>query len=138
MKPGYPMKLNISAGALMAVTANTFTIDYSTDNGAKLDGDQQQCSSSTSRNHTWTVPATTFPMRWYALPVLTTSHSGPECISTSILECPLLGFSAACPGYAQLNWGAVTGATSYDIMMMKGDTSWHITIPPVQITCRRD
>ncbi len=101
--------------------SNTFTIDYSTDNGASWTVISNNVPS-TSRTYTWTVPATVTSNALVRVTRNTTSYSDQSDFTFSILGVPTLTLSAACPGYAQLNWGAVTGATSYDIMMMKGDT----------------
>ena len=97
------------------------TLDVSTDNGAS-----------------WTTIANTLPPATLADAIITppvatdqarirvtrngTGVSGMSPGPFTIIGQPNVVGSNPCQGYAQLDWGAITGATGYDILQLKGDT----------------
>jgi hypothetical protein len=100
---------------------NPFTLEYSTDNGS-----------------TWTVysnavPATARVFHWIVYPPVATTQgrvritrngtgiSGMSPFAFTAINQPTLNVTNPCQGYAQLSWGAVTSATGYEIMQLKGD-----------------
>jgi len=99
-------------------TAGTFTVGYSTDNGA-----------------TWTdtiVAANLRQLKRY-LPNVTTDQARVRVINNTtaassvsnvftILGTPTVTLSSTqCEGYFAINWTAVTGATDYEVMKLQGD-----------------
>ena len=77
---------------------------------------------ATARSYTWTVPSV---VSTQALIRITRNVAGYSDISDypfTILNQPLLTVTNTCPGYARLNWNSITGADSYDIMKLSGDT----------------
>jgi hypothetical protein len=101
---------------------NPFTLDYSTDNGATW--------------YTWnnSIPSTARVYHWVVYPNVATTQglvritrngtgvSGTSSFPFTALNQPALTVTNPCQGYAQLSWGAVTSATGYEIMQLKGDT----------------
>ncbi|NCU03735.1 MAG: S8 family serine peptidase, partial [Chitinophagaceae bacterium] len=98
---------------------NTFTLEYSIDDGA-----------------TWTLisnnlPATDHRYRWLTLPNTPTNkgkiritRNGGGASATSpgnftILSQPTLTATVPCEGYVNLSWPAVAGATDYEVMQLK-------------------
>jgi hypothetical protein len=99
--------------------ANTFLIEYSTNNGG----------SWTTINAT--VPANVRRLDWVVPSVQTTqalirvSRNGTGYTSTStqftILGMPALSLSSTqCEGYFAFDWTAVTGATDYEVFQLQG------------------
>ena len=50
-----------------------------------------------------------------------TSYTDVSDNTFTILNQPAVTLTNACTGYVNLSWGAITLATSYDIMMLKGN-----------------
>lgn len=100
---------------------NTFTIEYSTDNGSTWDLINNNVAA-TSRTYAWTVPAVATNS---ALIRVTRNNAGYSDVSDynfSILGQPTLTVSKPCTGYAQLLWNSIPSATQYDVMMLQGDS----------------
>lgn len=102
--------------------SNSFTVEFSSDSGATwsvLDNNV----AATSRSYLWTnVPAIATTT---ALVRVTRNGAGYADTSKyvfAILEQPTLTATNPCQGYAQLSWNSVTSATSYEIMMLQGDS----------------
>ena len=101
-------------------TTHTFTVEYSTDNGSNwitLDAN---------------VAARLRLLRWNVVSVITdqarvrVTQNGTGVVSTSepfiIIDPPSASLSVVqCEGYFGLKWTKVTGATDYEVMMLKGD-----------------
>lgn len=101
---------------------NPFTLEYSTDNGATW--------------YTWNnnIPGTARVFHWVVFPIAATTQgrvritrngtgaSGMSSFPFTVLNQPTLTLTNPCQGYAQLSWPAVTSATGYEIMQLKGDT----------------
>ncbi|MFT3826941.1 MAG: S8 family serine peptidase [Chitinophagaceae bacterium] len=101
--------------------ANTFTIEYSTDNGVNWTVISNSVPS-TSRTYAWVVPSTVTATALIRVTRNTSGYFDQSDFPFSILGAPTLTATATCPGYVQLNWTAVTGATGYEIMRLNGDT----------------
>jgi hypothetical protein len=98
---------------------NTFTIEYSSDNG----GSWTTISNSvpaTSRTYLWAVPATASSASLIRVTRNGTSYSDVSDYTFTVLGQPAVTLTNACTGYVNLSWSAITSATSYDIMMLKG------------------
>ncbi|HEY4208984.1 MAG TPA: S8 family serine peptidase, partial [Puia sp.] len=101
--------------------ANTFTLEYSPDHGASW----STISSSVPGNqrlYSWTVPATATDQGLIRVTRNGTGYSDVSKYDLTILGQPVLTITNPCQGYAQLTWGAISSATSYDIMQLKGDS----------------
>jgi len=99
--------------------ANTFTVEYSIDNG----------SNWTIINNS--VPANLRQLSWIVPNAQTeqakvrVTRNGTGYISTSstftILDIPVISLSAIqCEGYFSIDWTAIMGATDYELFMLKG------------------
>ncbi len=116
--PGQPEILRWNA---YGADANTFTIDYSADNGGTWTT-IDNAVPATSRLYNWTTPAAATNGGRIRVTRNGTAYSDLSPYPFSILGQPLLTGSNPCQGYAQLNWGTVSSATSYDIMQLVGDS----------------
>ena len=100
---------------------NGFTLEYSLDGGGSWTTIDNAIPAQ-ARSYTWTVPSV---VSTQALIRITRNVAGYSDISDypfTILNQPLLTVTNTCPGYARLNWNSITGADSYDIMKLSGDT----------------
>ncbi|MBS1597748.1 MAG: S8 family serine peptidase [Bacteroidetes bacterium] len=110
-------------------SANSFTVEYSADNGASWNLINNNVSS-TSRSYAWTVPAIASNN---ALIRVTRNGGGSSDVSDydfTILGQPTITVSNPCKGYAQIDWNAIPSATQYEIMMLKGDSMQTIATTP--------
>ena len=100
---------------------NSFTLEYSLDGGGSWTTIDNAIPAQ-ARSYAWTVPSV---VSTQALIRITRNVAGYSDISDypfTILNQPLLTVTNTCPGYARLNWNSITGADSYDIMKLSGDT----------------
>jgi Subtilase family/Secretion system C-terminal sorting domain len=100
---------------------NTFTLDYSFDGGSSWNT-ISNAIPSTARSYGWTVPAVVSTQALIRITRNSAGYSDTSDYPFTILNQPLLTVTNTCPGYAQLKWNSVTGADSYDIMKLSGDT----------------
>ena len=100
---------------------NTFTVDYSTDNGSNWTTINNNVASS-ARSVNWTVPATVTNNASVRVTRNSSPYNDQSDFNFVILGQPVVTASVPCEGYAQLSWAAISGATSYDIMQQKGDS----------------
>ncbi len=100
---------------------NTFTVDYSTDNGSSWTTINNNVAA-TSRSLNWTVPATVTNTALIRVSRNSSSYTDQSDFNFTILGMPVVTTTIPCEGYIQLSWGAITGATSYDIVQLKNDT----------------
>lgn len=95
-------------------STNTFTLEYSTDNGGSWNTIHNSVAASEFR-YLWNVPdavSTQAKIR------VTRNGGGASAVSTgnfTIMGLPALTLSNPCEGYADLNWTAVTGASDYEV-----------------------
>ncbi|HYC41222.1 MAG TPA: S8 family serine peptidase [Chitinophagaceae bacterium] len=99
---------------------NAFTLEYSLDNGGSWTTINNNIASNL-RQYKWYVPnvATTQAK-------LRISRNGTSMSSSSgaftILGVPTLSLDAVqCEGYIAISWTSVSGATDYEVMMLRGD-----------------
>jgi Subtilase family/Secretion system C-terminal sorting domain len=102
--------------------ANTFTIDYSLDNGATWTTISNSVPATASGIYPWTVPAAVTSNALIRVTANTTSYTDQTHYPITILGQPTLTATNPCQGYAQLTWTAVPSATSYDVMRLEGDS----------------
>lgn len=101
---------------------NKFTVEYS-DNGGSSWNIINAAVDSTARSLPWTVPATATNTYLVRVSRNGTSLTDVSDNSFIVLGQPVLSsLGNPCPGYVQLNWGAVGSATSYDVLQLSGDT----------------
>jgi len=100
---------------------NTFTIEYSADNGGNWTV-LSSAVSAASRSFSWTVPASVTAGGRIRVSRNNSSFSDQSDAPFTILGQPTVTASNACPGSVQLSWSAVNGATGYDVLQLTGDS----------------
>lgn len=100
---------------------NTFTVEYSTDNGGSWTTINNNVAA-TARSLNWTVPATVTNTALIRVSRNASVYTDQSDYSFVILGSPTVTASVPCEGYVQLSWPAISGATSYDILQLKGDS----------------
>lgn len=100
---------------------NTFTIEYSGDNGNTWTTINNAVPSA-SRLYSWTVPSSATNQGLIRVSRNGTGYTDVSDNTLVVLGQPVLTATNPCQGYAQLSWPAVPSATSYDIMQLAGDT----------------
>ena len=100
--------------------ANTFTLQYSTDNGSNWT-DINTNVAANLRQLAWTVPNINTEQALVRITRNSTALTSTSQAFT-IVAVPAISLAATqCEGYIALQWGAVTGATDYEVMMLRGD-----------------
>ncbi len=102
-------------------SSNTFTLAYSADNGSTWTTINSAVAAG-SQMYSWTAPANATNQALVRVSRNGTAASGTSTYPFTVLGQPAVTGSSPCQGYAQLNWNAITSATSYDIMQLVGDT----------------
>ncbi|MEO6550639.1 MAG: S8 family serine peptidase [Ferruginibacter sp.] len=115
--PGETENIRWSAAG---TSLSNFTIDYSINNGSTwtvIDA----AVPTTTRKYSWVVPATVTTQA-----LIRVSRNGTllksRSANFSILGSPVVTGTNACEGSVQLDWPALPGATSYDILKLSGDS----------------
>lgn len=101
-------------------SSGTATLDLSTDNGATWTTINNNVDIN-SRVYTWWVPNVVTSQ---ALVRITKNGTGETATSNTftIVGLPTVSLAPTqCEGYFSVNWTTVTGATDYEVMMLKGD-----------------
>ena len=99
--------------------ANTFTLQYSTDNGATW-SDINTAVDAGARTLGWTVPNTPTHQALFRVARNGTALAGQSKPFT-IIGVPSVSLSSVqCPGYVSLDWSAVAGATDYEVLLLQG------------------
>ena len=103
---------------------NTFTVEYSDNNGSTWNaaGAGSTTVAATARNFNWTVPATATNNYLVRVTRNTTALTDQSDFKFTVLGQPVITVSTPCEGYVEINWPGITGATSYDILQLKGDS----------------
>lgn len=100
-------------------SSNTFTLQYSINNGATWI-DISTSLPPSSKQYNWVVPSVTTGQAKMRL-----MRNGTSLVDESIpfVIAPRAALSLAaiqCEGYINLNWTVITGATDYEVMMKQG------------------
>lgn len=101
-------------------TSNDFTLQYSTDNGTNWT-DISTNISPDLRLLKWFIPSVTTEQ---AKVKLIHNGTGLESVSAAfaIMGVPTVSLAGVqCEGYIAINWPAVSGATDYEVMMLRGN-----------------
>lgn len=101
--------------------ATTFSINYSIDNGANWILINNSVAAG-SRVFSWVVPPTVTTKALVRVRGNGNLLAGQSSIDFGILGQPVITATNACEGAVQLNWGAIAGATNYDILQLSGDS----------------
>ncbi|GGH41898.1 hypothetical protein GCM10007423_38140 [Dyadobacter endophyticus] len=117
LKDGDPIYISWDA---FGNSASTFTVQYSSNNGTAWTN-LSTVAAGTSQL-AWTIPAglSSEKMRVKVIQ----NSTGAQSISEpfTVIGVPGATLSALqCEGYISLDWTAVTGATDYEVMMLKGN-----------------
>ncbi|MBL7743678.1 MAG: S8 family serine peptidase [Chitinophagaceae bacterium] len=100
--------------------ANTFTLEYSTDNGSNWTTINNNVAANL-RQLAWTVPSVNTEQTLVRITRNSTAITSTSQAFT-IIGIPTVSLAAVqCEGYIALQWGTVTGATDYEVMMLRGD-----------------
>ena len=101
--------------------ANTFAIDYSVNNGATWVTINNNVPAA-SRTFPWVIPASLNSNALIRVSRNGTSLTGQSSFNFIILGQPVATATNICEGAVQLNWAAISGATSYDVLQLTGDS----------------
>lgn len=101
--------------------ANNFTIEYSINNGSNWTVVDNNVPAS-SRKYPLVVPGSATNQALVRISRNGTALSDQSDFNFTILGSPVVTASNVCEGAVQLNWNAITGATSYDILQLSADT----------------
>ncbi|MEQ1676173.1 MAG: S8 family serine peptidase [Chitinophagaceae bacterium] len=101
--------------------AETFTLEFSSDNGATWDPPISSSVAANLRFLVWTIPNTITNQGRIRL-----TKNNTALVSTSdaftILGAPQVSLSATqCEGYISVDWTSVPSATGYEVMKLQGD-----------------
>lgn len=100
-------------------TSETFTLEYSADNGLTWNPPINNNIAANLRQYIWTVPATATNQ---ARIRITRTSATSTSDAFTILGAPAVSLSATqCEGYISVDWTSVTSATGYEIMKLQGD-----------------
>ncbi len=100
---------------------NSFSLDFSSDAGATWNS-INNAIPAINRSYSWTVPSITTNTALIRVTRNTAGYADTSDYPFTIIGQPVLTATNTCPGYAQLNWNSISGADSYDIMKLSGDT----------------
>ncbi|MBS1610651.1 MAG: S8 family serine peptidase, partial [Bacteroidetes bacterium] len=113
--------------------SNNFTIEYSIDDGLTWSAVPPGTAAAGSRQLGWTLPNVfTDKAR------VRVTQNGTGQVSTSekftIVGIPVVTLAGTqCEGYIAINWTAIPEATSYEVMMLRGDQMVSVaTVPSAQ------
>ncbi len=115
---------------------NSFTLEYSTDGGSSWNLISNSIPPA-ARSFDWTVPPVATNNAKIRVTRNSAGYSDASDFPFTILGQPLLTLTNPCPGYAQLLWNTIPGASSYEITKLVADsmqviasttdTSWLVT-----------
>ncbi len=75
-----------------------------------------------AQSYNWVVPSTVSNNYLMRVSRNSSAYTDQSNFSFTVIGQPFVTATVACDGFAQLDWPAVSGATSYDIWQLKGDT----------------
>ena len=100
---------------------NSFTIDTSIDNGVSW-GILNNNVGAKNMTYQWTVPSVVTNNALIRVTRNGTSLTDQSKYAFTILNQPVLSATNVCTGAVQLNWAAIAGASSYDILQLNADS----------------
>ncbi|MEP7166098.1 MAG: S8 family serine peptidase [Ferruginibacter sp.] len=100
--------------------ANTLNVEYSDNNGSSWNLIGTAAANARSMN--WIVPATATNNYLVRVSRNSTALTDQSDFTFTVLGQPVITASTPCEGYVELSWPVITGATSYDILQLKGDS----------------
>jgi len=100
---------------------NTFTIEYSENNGGAWQLIDNNVPADT-RAYTWLDNMNVTNDALIRVSRNSSVYTAQSTTTFTVLGQPVVTAGIPCEGYAQLNWAAIPGATSYDILQLQADT----------------
>ncbi|WP_127128778.1 S8 family serine peptidase [Pseudoflavitalea rhizosphaerae] len=100
---------------------NSFTIEYSADNGANWELIDNNVPADV-RFYNWTAPPVAARQALIRVTRNTVGTTATSERSFTVLGQPVITLTKACPKYIQANWNPVVDADSYEILMLSGDS----------------
>ncbi len=113
--------------------ANTFTVEYSTNNGVAWTTVNNNVAA-TARSVNWTVPIAVTNTYLIRVSRNSSAYTDMSDYNFSVIGQPTVTATIPCEGFTSLSWAAITGATGYDVMQLKGDSMEVITTVPAGTT----
>jgi hypothetical protein len=98
---------------------NTFTLEYSVDNGSNWTVINNSVAADV-RTYLWTTPNSPTNTALVRVTRNGSSYTDVSNATFTIMALPAVTLTNTCIGYVNLSWSAITGATSYDVMMYRG------------------
>lgn len=98
---------------------NTFTLEYF--NGTTWNLIDNNVSA-TARSYNWVVPATVSNNYSIRVSRNASAYTDQSDFDFAVIGQPTVTATIPCEGFVQLDWPAITGAGSYDIWQLKGDS----------------
>ena len=98
---------------------NTFTVEYFDGTSWNLIDNNVPASA---QSFNWTAPATVSNNYRVRVSRNATAYTDQSDFNFTVIGQPVVTATIPCEGYAQFDWPAIPGATSYDIWQQKGDT----------------
>ena len=100
-------------------TANTFTIEYFDGTAWNLINNNV---AANLQYYNWVVPATVSNNYKVRVSRNGSPYSDESNFNFTVIGQPVVTATIPCDGFAQVDWAAIPGATSYDIWQLKADT----------------
>lgn len=100
--------------------ANTFTVEYSDNNGSSWN--TIGTAAANARSMSWTVPSIATNNYLVRVTRNSSAFTDQSDFTFTVLGQPVVAVSTPCEGYVELDWAGIAGATSYDILQLKGDS----------------
>jgi Subtilase family/Secretion system C-terminal sorting domain len=99
--------------------ANTFTLEYFDGTAWNLIDNNV---AANLQHYNWVAPATVSNNYKVKVSRNGSAYSDESNFNFTVIGQPVVTATIPCDGYAQLDWPAITGATSYDIWQLQADT----------------
>ncbi len=102
-------------------SGNSFTLEYSTDNGGSWTTINNNIPDGTNL-YTWTVPNVATNNALIRVTRNNVGYSDVSDYDFTILGQPSLTVTDSCQGYAKLLWNTIPSASQYEVMQLIGDS----------------
>jgi hypothetical protein len=99
--------------------ANTFTLEYFDGTSWNLIDNNVPANA---QSYNWTVPTTVSNNYRVRVSRNASAYTGQSDFNFTVIGQPVVTATIPCDGFAQLDWPAIPGATSYNIWQLKADT----------------
>ena len=106
---------------------NSFKTEFSSDNGASWSLVRDNINPGLRFDSAWIIPNISTDQALIRVTRNGTSYSGTSYPFTIIALPTVTLASSQCEGYISINWTAVSGATDYEVMMLRGDEMIPVT-----------